>query len=68
MHTLLLGTLLTVTPPPPAALATIITPLDALKELGRQTEKLVRSGGFDLTSQALSLPRELELAARAQRR
>jgi hypothetical protein len=67
MHTILLGTLLSVTPPPPATSATIVTNLDACKALASQVERLVRSGGFDLTAQALNLPRELELAAQKHR-
>jgi hypothetical protein len=64
MH-LLLGFFLTAAPAPQFPQATIVTKLDALKTLAGQAERLVRSGGFDLTD--LNVTRELQLAA-SQRR
>jgi hypothetical protein len=65
MHVVLAMLLSSVSPPQPAAPATIVTRLDAVKALAAQAERLVRTGALELPS--ASVADELLLAATPRR-
>jgi len=67
MHAILLGMFMAAAPAPQVPQATIVTKLDALKAIGAQVERTIRSGGLDLAGASVTRELELELAVSPRR-